>query len=227
MERLDNSHPSLVLPHLFPHSPYPTRLNPNYLDVSCASEKWFTDYSGFTSENLARSKGIKAAMLLAYCYPDADADHLRICADFLGWLFSVDDWIDDYDSKDLCALRKCCINAFCNPNLQTDERDALMVQSFFSRFLRDAGPNCTERLLNTTDLFFDGCEKEISYRASGHIPDLEPYLTYRRESSGSKPCLVVFEYTAGIDLPNKVVSHSVIMAMEDIANDLVSWSNVR
>ncbi|KAJ8588878.1 hypothetical protein M405DRAFT_233135 [Rhizopogon salebrosus TDB-379] len=48
----------------------------------------------------------------------------------------------------------------------------------------------------------------------------------RRYTSGCKPCFVFIEYATRIDLPDEVMSHPVIMAMEEATNDLVTWSNI-
>lgn len=76
------------------------------------------------------------------------------------------------------------------------------------------------------DLFFIAVAKQADDRANGRIPDLESYITVRRDTSGCKPCFALIEYAARIDLPDEVMSHPVIMAMEEATNDLVTWSNV-
>lgn len=76
------------------------------------------------------------------------------------------------------------------------------------------------------DLFFIAVAKQSDDRANGRIPDLESYITVRRDTSGCKPCFALIEYAARIDLPDEVMSHPVIMAMEEATNDLVTWSNV-
>ena len=76
------------------------------------------------------------------------------------------------------------------------------------------------------DLFFIAVAKQADDRAKGRIPDLESYITVRRDTSGCKPCFALIEYAARIDLPDEVMSHPVIMAMEESTNDLVTWSNV-
>lgn len=55
--------------------------------------------------------------------------------------------------------------------------------------------------------------------------NLTSYAAPRRDLTGSKYCFVLVEYAARIDLPDEVVSHPVIMAMEDAANDYIAWSN--
>jgi hypothetical protein len=76
------------------------------------------------------------------------------------------------------------------------------------------------------DLFFVAVAKQADDRVKGHVPDLESFIAMRRDTSCCKPAFALIEYAACIDLPDEVVSHPVIVAMEEATNDLVTWSNV-
>jgi hypothetical protein len=76
------------------------------------------------------------------------------------------------------------------------------------------------------DLFFKAVAQQSADRTSGSIPDLESYVYVRRDTSGCKPCFALIEYAAGIDLPDEVVNHPTVRALEEATNDLVTWSNV-
>ncbi|KAG2140118.1 isoprenoid synthase domain-containing protein [Suillus clintonianus] len=102
-----------------------------------------------------------------------------------------------------------------------------LCKSYFSRFKVTGGPRCTERFINKMDLYFIAVAKQADDHAKGHIPDLETYITMRRDTSGCKHIFAVIEYAARIDLPDEVVSHPVIMVMEEATNhdDIVAWAN--
>ena len=76
------------------------------------------------------------------------------------------------------------------------------------------------------ELFFKAVAQQSADRASGSIPDLESYVHMRRDTSGCKPCFALIEYAAGIDLPDQIIDHPTIRALEEATNDLVTWSNV-
>jgi hypothetical protein len=76
------------------------------------------------------------------------------------------------------------------------------------------------------DLYFIAGAKEVDNRTKKYIHDLESYITFRRDTSGCKICFALIEYAAQIDLPDEVMSHPIMMAAEDAANDHISWSNV-
>ncbi|KAH7884778.1 isoprenoid synthase domain-containing protein [Phlebopus sp. FC_14] len=222
----ESSFPGLILPDLIMDCIYPLQLNPHCYTVARASEKWLLEGSRLVEPKVTKFMGLKAGELTAACYPNTDACHLRVCSDFMNWLFNMDDWLDEFDVEGTWGMRECCIGAFRDPiHFQTEKLAGQMCKSFFSRFIRTGGPGCTERFIHTMDLFFIAVAKQAEDRACGRIPDLESYIAVRRDTSGCKPCFSLIEYAAGIDLPDEVMSHPVIMSMEEATNDLVTWSN--
>ena len=74
--------------------------------------------------------------------------------------------------------------------------------------------------------YFHAVHQQASYRVDGIIPDLETYIEMRRETSGCKPSFDLIEYSLDMELPDYVIEHPVIMALNQAANDLVTWTNV-
>lgn len=216
---------TFLLPDLLTICPYPLRVNPYLDDILRDVDKWLVEVGGLSDDRLEKSKAAKTALLGATFYADADAARLRVCADFLAWFVHVDDRFDDYDLRDARVLWQTCMRVFRDPNLQTEKSSALMVKSFFDRFCQTAGPGCTDRFIRGLDLYFSASEREIERRTQGNISDLESYIEYRRDTSGCKPSYAMIEYAAGVDLPDEVVSHPVIIAMEEAANDMIGWCN--
>ncbi|KAF9237784.1 isoprenoid synthase domain-containing protein [Melanogaster broomeanus] len=163
-----------------------------------------------------------AGKLGAFIYPDADAFHLRVCSDFLNWLFNVDDWLEEFDVSDTLGMRDSCIGALRDPNnFQTEKLGAKMAKSFFGRVIQTGGPGCTERFIRTMDEYFTAVVRQVDYLASGHIPDLESYIALRRDTSAVKPSCALAEYAACIDLPDEVKAHPVIQSW---SNDIYSYN---
>jgi alpha-muurolene/germacrene-A/gamma-muurolene synthase len=75
-------------------------------------------------------------------------------------------------------------------------------------------------------MYFEAVNEEAVYRANGIIPDLETYINTRRDTSGCKPVFDLIEYALDLELPDCVIGHPVIEALNQGANDLVTWSNV-
>lgn len=83
-----------------------------------------------------------------------------------------------------------------------------------------------KRFIHTFDLFFIAVTQQAQDRAAGIIPDLESYITLRRDTSGCKPCWALIEYANGLDIPDEVMEHEVLETLGEAANDHVTWSNV-
>jgi alpha-muurolene/germacrene-A/gamma-muurolene synthase len=76
------------------------------------------------------------------------------------------------------------------------------------------------------ETYFQAVHQQASYREDGSIPDLETYISERRDTSGCKPAFDLIEYAFDMELPEYVLEHPVMLALNQSTNDLVSWSNV-
>ena len=92
--------------------------------------------------------------------------------------------------------------------------------------MAESSPGAQKRFVHTMDLFFQAITIESRDRTSGAIPDLEDYITARRDTSACKACCALIEYANGLDLPDEVMEHRIIQSLDEAANDFVSWSNV-
>ena len=75
-------------------------------------------------------------------------------------------------------------------------------------------------------MFFEAVQQQALCRMDGIIPDFDTYVEMRRETSGCKPVFDLIEYSLDLELPDAVVEHPVIVALNNGSNDLVTWSNV-
>lgn len=67
---------------------------------------------------------------------------------------------------------------------------------------------------------------QAKHRQNGVIPTTQEYIDIRRDSSGLKPLIDLFEYTLHIDLPECVVDDPVMRSLKQCVNDFCTWSNV-
>ncbi|KAG2047362.1 terpene synthase [Suillus hirtellus] len=214
-----------ILPDLINDCHYPFRQNP-HCDAACrASVRWLMDVAQIVEPEIRGHIDADVNGLAVACYPDADSFHLQVCSDFLNWLFITDDLMES-GVVDVHEVHESCISAFRNPiNFDTERLDAKMCKSILSRFKETAGPGCTERFIYTSGLYFAAVAKQVDHRAKGHVYDLESCIALRRDTGGLKPSFNLIEFAARIDLPDEVVSHPVVKALEDAANDHVCWHN--
>lgn len=91
--------------------------------------------------------------------------------------------------------------------------------------LPTASSGTSRRFIETMDLFFQAVHVQAIDRAKGVVPDLESYISLRRDTSGCKPCWALIEYANNLDIPDEVMEHPIIQSLGEAANDLVTWSN--
>ncbi|KAG1852782.1 isoprenoid synthase domain-containing protein [Suillus subalutaceus] len=193
--------------------------------ASRASVQWLIDVAQLVEPEITEYIDMDGNALAAVCYPDADAFHLQVCSDVVNWMFIIDDWME-YGVVDVREAHESCISALRDPNnFDAEQLGGKMCKSFFSRFKETAGPGSTERFIYTSELFFAAVARQMDNRAKGHMYNLESYIAFRRDQSGTKISFTLSEFAARIDLPDDVVSHPVIKALEDATSDYVSWSN--
>ncbi|THH29426.1 hypothetical protein EUX98_g4770 [Antrodiella citrinella] len=214
---------SFIMPDLVDHCTYPQHLNRNWFEVSRQSERFLLEYANFSQKKRCTFLGLKAGELTSACYPNADTYYLQVTADFMGYLFTLDDWSDDFGVDDNCNLAECVMNALRDPSgFQTDKAAGILAKD---RYVAKGGPGCTARFIHTMDLFFKAIAQQARDRRDRLIPDTEAYIEVRRDTSGCKPCFALIEFCAGIDLPEEVSQHPIIQSLEEATNDLITWSN--
>ncbi|KAH9928095.1 terpenoid synthase [Fomitopsis serialis] len=226
-----------VLPDLVSHC-HSADSPSNAEAVAAASDKWLDGgCPELSPKKRAALYGLKSGILTSHCYPDADDEHLRVVADFLVYLFHLDNISDKMVVSGTEQLADVVMNAhwmperyaptnFLGKEQPADEYSAgRMARDYWSRCIADAKPGPQARFKQNLGLFFEAVQLQTIDRDSGLIPDVESYIDIRRDTSGCKPSFDLIEYAMGLDLPEYVVDHPIIKALNQAANDLVTWSN--
>ena len=71
-----------------------------------------------------------------------------------------------------------------------------------------------------------GFSREAELREKNVVLDMESYNHLRRENSGVRCCFGILGYVLGVDLPDAIFYHPVMMRMHLTATDMISWANV-
>ncbi|KAI0703666.1 terpenoid synthase [Cerioporus squamosus] len=216
----------LFFPDLIAAFPYPLRVNRHGQRVSEESKQWLLAGCRLSKKRRAAFDGLKGGLLTAECYPLADYDQLRVCCDFINYLFNLDDICEKLDGKRAASTAHEIIGALRNPHgYRPTSAVGRLTQSFWSRLTATGSLNAQKRFIDTFELYFHAVIQQVKDKASDTIPDLESYIAMRRDTSGCKPCWALIEYAYNLDLPDWVMEHPVVEGLGDAANDLVTWSN--
>ncbi|KAJ7633071.1 isoprenoid synthase domain-containing protein [Roridomyces roridus] len=217
---------SFILPDLVSHCHYSLIYHPDGDVVAQQSVDWLDSACPELSAKQRKAlHKLKAGELTAYCYNSAPTAILRVISDFLNYLFHLDNISDGMFERDTEKLAHVVMNALWFPYASRPEETSAtkLARDFWTRCISDAGVGTQARFKETLGLFFEAVGVEAQCRDSGIVPDLESCISLRRDTSGCKPCWVLIDHVS--TLPDFVVEHPVIGALNQSTNDLVTWSN--
>jgi hypothetical protein len=127
----DKSPSYFILPDLVPHCKYPLRVNPHGREQCHVSEQWLLERANHSDTRRAAFLGLKAGALTDRCYPDADATCRRVVNDFLNYIFSLDDWLEEFDVDKTITMEECCVAVMRDPiNFRTDKNGGILTKSY-------------------------------------------------------------------------------------------------
>ncbi|KAH9926842.1 isoprenoid synthase domain-containing protein [Amylocystis lapponica] len=216
----------ILIPDLVSHCTLPIKCSRHWKQASAESKKWL-----FKGDNLSQKKrdafhGLKAGYLTSMCYPDSGFPQLRVCCDFMNYLFHLDNLSDDMNDRGTLGTAVNVLDALYHPGTcRPVSRVGIMTRDYWRRLIVTGSPGAQQRFIETFDMFFQAVTQQAMDRADGVIPDLESYISMRRDTSGCKPCWALIEYANNLDLPWEVMDDPVIRGLGEAANDLVTWSN--
>lgn len=121
----------LKLPDLFPNIPFPLRENPHTKSVSAESDVWMVEHAKFNEKQLRRFNKLDAGLLVGMCYPDCEPFELRVCNDFMSFLFIVDDWTDEFDTTGTHTMADCVMNTLYHPFTYKSDATASKITKLY------------------------------------------------------------------------------------------------
>ncbi|KAF8800611.1 terpenoid synthase [Phlegmacium glaucopus] len=215
-----------MIPDLVSHCTFTLRVNRHRKQITTETKQWLFKDGNLLGQKRAAYHGLNAGLLTAMCYPDAGCPQLRVCNDFLTYLFHLDNLSDDMDNRGTRSVADEVLNSLYHPHTwRSPAKVGKMARDYYKRLVLTASPGSQQRFIETMDFFFQSVTQQALDRASGVIPDLESYIALRRDTSGCKPCWALIEYANNLDIPDEVMEHPLLVSLGEATNDLVTWSN--
>ncbi|EPT00598.1 hypothetical protein FOMPIDRAFT_1023716 [Fomitopsis schrenkii] len=216
----------IIIPDLVSHCTIPVRCNRNWRLASVESKQWLFRGGDLTQKKRDAFHGLKAGYLTSMCYPLAGYPQLRVCCDFMNYLFHLDNLSDEMDDRGTLGTAIKVMDPLYHPEAsRPTTRVGKLTKDYWRRLIQTGSPGAQQRFIETFDMFFQAITEQARDRANGLIPDLESYIAIRRDTSGCKPCWALIEYANNLDLPWEVMDHPIVRGLGEAANDLVTWSN--
>ncbi|KAF9256044.1 terpenoid synthase [Marasmius fiardii PR-910] len=213
------------LPDLISYCKFDLRISRHREQIGTETRKWLCKNAPSNDlEN--KCKKMKIELLTAMAYSGAGYTQIRVCNDFITYLFHLDDLSDDMDSKGTTTMSDVIMNALYHPERHTSPLVGKLTRDYWKRMTRTASPGTQRRFIEGLDLVFQCLTEETQHRISGQRPyNLEAYISLRRHTGACKPAFAMIEYAYNLMIPDEVLEHPLIHSLEDAANDMICWAN--
>lgn len=239
------------LPDLAATCPTQGSLHPDRARSTAESNAWICSEEALGANDAgAGAQWIKnfsrwdIPLLVAYCYPYASYEKLRLCCDVMNLVFAIDQITDSQSGAEASETVNHHIRILygdpCDGSPVSKATSAyvsfrdlhipLCSLFYFIRIREGANshfrPIAFRRFLATYKEYLDAVIIEAELRERKEILPVEEYRVLRRAIGGPRPCFALMEACFDIDLPDEVVEHPILKRMSDAACDLICWANV-
>ncbi|TFY62989.1 hypothetical protein EVJ58_g3512 [Rhodofomes roseus] len=217
---------SFVLPDLLSVVPYEHSFNSaHYEQAMKESSAWVNSYDIVPEHKRAYFEQGDIELTCAHVYPYADFDELRTAMNLADLIFVIDDVSDDQDGRGACETGQVFLSALRDPDCHDGSPLAQMTKEFRERLLQFNVPACYNRLLKHFEDYINAVTVEAGLRERNEVLDPETYVNLRRENIAARICFGYLGFALGLDLPDEIFEHPIMMRLHIAAVDTVWLSN--
>ena len=109
----------IIIPDLVSHCDFPLRNNRHRKQATVECKQWLFRGGNLSERKRTAFHGLKAGLLTAMCYPNAAYPQLRVCCDFMNWLFHLDNISDDMNEFGTSRTAVDIMNTLYHPDSYT------------------------------------------------------------------------------------------------------------
>lgn len=218
------------------------------------AEAWVREWAvafGLTRSKAARDRFRKTAAgaLAGRVYSTAiDQDRLQTATAWIGWLFLIDDQLDEGETGRELQLVRDRLRPFIAMAGEMTGRTAVRLEDGARSVSPAREPSsCLPLVSALRDIWYrlagrmtehwravfarhylgylSGCEWEAANRGHGRIPPIHEFVPNRRHAGAIWPSLDLLEYVADAPLPDDVRSHPLLLEARTACADVVCWSD--
>lgn len=125
----------IVLPDLVSHCTFALRFSRHRKQITSETKKWLFKDGNLLGRKKDAYHGLKCGTLTAMTYPMAGCPQLRVCNDFLTYLFHLDNLSDDMDNRGTRSTADEVLNSLYHPyTYQSTARVGKMTREYVVNF---------------------------------------------------------------------------------------------
>ncbi|TFK38579.1 terpenoid synthase [Crucibulum laeve] len=217
-----------VLPDALASWPWSRQLSDYYEEAKDESAAWTESFRPFDAKGLAKFNVCDPNLLSALTFSTRNKDIIRLGCDLLNISFVYDEHTDILDEAGTLKMNQIISDVFrdsTKPRPQGENCLGAMVQDFCLRAatISSSDASCLKHLTSHFEAFTAAVVREANDRSNFRQRSFDEYLAIRRDTSGVLPNFALVEF--GLDIPDAVLEHPVLLSLRDSANDITSILN--
>ncbi|KAG1848510.1 terpenoid synthase [Suillus subalutaceus] len=223
---MDTRPKMIYLPDTMIDWPWPRTINPHFEDVKAEVDASFRNFKTLSLELQEGFDKCDSARLAALAYPNASRKHIRIGCDLMNVLLLFE-WYTDIENEAVTKeMVDIVLDALHNPHKIRPEGECILgeiARMFWAHAIQFASLPSQRHFLETFTAYLHAVVVEVVDREQARRRSIDDYLKLRRKTIGVKPCFPIFEM--GMDLPDEVFYHPVIVDLADCITELIIIDN--
>ncbi|KAG2360809.1 terpenoid synthase [Suillus spraguei] len=209
--------------------PWPRAMNPHFEIVKAEVDASFREFKALSAES---QEAFDKSRLAGLAYPNTSREHFRITCEFMNVLIIVDEYTDVENATVAKEMVDIIIDALQNPHKTRPEGECILgeiVRQFWARAIQTTSLPFQRHFLYSCTEFLRAVVVEALDRDKAHCRSVSDYIKLRRNTCATKPAIAMYEM--GMDLPDEVFYHPVIVELTEciaelmlIDNDMISYN---
>ncbi|MEU9010918.1 selina-4(15),7(11)-diene synthase [Streptomyces sp. NPDC048479] len=222
--------PELAVPPIF--SPIPPAIHPRHADIDVQTAAWAETFRIGSDELRGKLVVQDIGTFSARILPEGREEVVSLLADFVLWLFGVDDGHCEEGELgrrpgDLAGLLHRLLRIAQNPEapMLLDDPLAAGLRDLRLRVSRYGTAGQTARWVDALREYFFSVVWEASHRRAGTVPDLNDYTLMRLHDGATSVVLPLLEMGHGYELQPHERDRTAVRAAAEMASFVITWDN--
>ncbi|MFE2140998.1 selina-4(15),7(11)-diene synthase [Streptomyces sp. NPDC059456] len=222
--------PDLLVPPIF--SPIQPEIHPAHAEIDVQTAAWAETFRIGSEELRGRLVRQDIGTFAARILPSAGQGSVSLLADFVFWLFGVDDGHCEEGELgqrpgELAGVLSRLLRVAQNPDapMLLDDPLAAGLRDLRYRVCSHGTAGQAARWVDSLREYFLSVVWEASHRGSGTVPDLNDYTLMRLYSGATSVVFPMLEMGGGYELQPYERDHTSVRAIGEMASFIITWDN--
>lgn len=220
----------LIVPPVF--SPIPPAIHPRHEAINEQTTAWANAFAIGSPELREKLVAHDIGTFAARVLPEGREEVVSILADFIIWLFGVDDGLCEEgelgkDPAELVGELSRMLRVAQNPDVPMLSQNSLAagLRDLRHRVSRYATPGQEARWVDALREYFLSVVWEASHRSHETVPDLNDYTLMRLYDGATSVVLPLLEMGHGYELHPNERDSTAVRAAAEMAYFIITWDN--